>query len=183
MQKTFLIAMQQVRQTALYKPFLASLLLGPLLLWFGALGMNWILQTDMRTNLAQFNHVLQTQVGRGVTAADKIGYVDQANLLRAPSNVTAHAFVPYADVSRAQQATLQKQIGGYYVIPRDFLTHGEIFFYSAERLMDQEKDARFERWVITNLARAENTTNVERIVQPIRTIENETAVPEVMTGL
>lgn len=181
MNKIFLVAAQHVRVIAFWKPFLLALLFGPPLFVLGAMGMGSVFGGDAARAWDTLPQRLAAQMTRGATENERAGYVDDANVLRATRDeAAARNFIAFANKADAQRALVEKNIAGYYVIPSAFIATGDIVFYSEASVADLEMDARFERWVIEKLARAENPARLARIVEPLRQTRSENAITSML---
>jgi ABC-2 type transport system permease protein len=58
-----------------------------------------------------------------------MGYIDQSGLLVANLPEYADQFIPYPDEASARTALLAKEIGGYFVLPADYMQTGKIVVY------------------------------------------------------
>jgi len=173
MHKIFLVAAHHVRLTAFWKPFLLSLVFGPPLIALGFAGMGWLLGDSAQSVEAVANS-WRAQLTREPTTTRKVGYVDAAELLRdIPDTNTYRHFVRYAAEADAQRALTANAIASYYVIPRAYLTNGEIRYESELGWVDAANDALLERWLIFNLARAEGLQKAQRIAEPLKQLPSE----------
>jgi ABC-2 type transport system permease protein len=70
-----------------------------------------------------------TGSGVGPDALAAVGYVDPGGLIRTvPGDVPAGWLVPYPDPATAQAALKTGDVGGYYVIPADYLESGDLTY-------------------------------------------------------
>jgi ABC-2 type transport system permease protein len=58
-----------------------------------------------------------------------MGYIDQSGLLVTNLPEYADQFIPYPDEASARAALLAKEIGGYFVLPADYMQTGKIVVY------------------------------------------------------
>lgn len=175
MHKIFLIAAHHVRQIAFWKPFWLSLIFAPPLIVVGAAVMGWLLNGNPMADLNAVTRTMQTQITRGSAGIQSIGYVDDRGILSSVPDAKAYQhFVPYKDAANAQRALLAQEIAGFYWIPSDYLESGQVTYYSAEQTNDVTNDGLMERWLVWNLAQDRGVPVAQRILDPLKVVQDET---------
>jgi ABC-2 type transport system permease protein len=98
---------------------------------------------------------------------ETIGYVDRADLIEEiPEPVPSDAFRRYPDVTAAQAALEQGEIGAYYVVPSDYRETGEIERVSP-RFPTAPPDTDAFNWVLVrNLFPGSDRERVRRLRWP-----------------
>jgi ABC-2 type transport system permease protein len=77
--------------------------------------------------------VVEEEIANGLPADEAIGYVDQAGLIQElPEDVPADLLLAFPTEDAAREALAAGEIGGYYLIPADFLDSGDIVLISGE---------------------------------------------------
>ena len=77
--------------------------------------------------------VVEEEISNGLPTDEAIGYVDQAGLIHElPEDVPADLLLAFPTEDAAREALAAGEIGGYYLIPADFLDSGDIVLISGE---------------------------------------------------
>ena len=121
---TWLVFRQEIVNTVTRRSFLLTAFGIPLFsaLVFGAVSL--LNRSAPGAVSAIMNPV---QPGTGVPE----GFVDFSGLIEIiPENITEHDLRRFPDVESAKLALIHGEIGGFYVIPADYLEHGQIQFTS-----------------------------------------------------
>jgi ABC-2 type transport system permease protein len=97
----------------------------------------------------------------------QIGYVDNAGVLAQAIDQPDY-FVPFTTDEEARAALDSGQIGGYFVVPRNYLVVGALRFFSAETLPGALQ-AEIRTFLAANLAAQVEGLQVpvERLVEPL----------------
>ena len=79
------------------------------------------------------------------------GYVDEANIISSlPEDVSPEHLRAFASIDRAAQALEVGDIGGYYIIPDDYLNSGEFIYVSPDRTpLSSGGQEWIMRWTLT----------------------------------
>lgn len=73
------------------------------------------------------------EAGRGRLASQALGYVDQAGIVTGlPAALPAGLLRPYPDAAAAASAVAAGEIGGYYIIPADYLSVGRVTYLAPD---------------------------------------------------
>jgi ABC-2 type transport system permease protein len=77
--------------------------------------------------------VVEEEISNGMPSDEAIGYVDLAGLIQEfPEDVPADLLLAFPTEDAARDALAAGEIGGYYLIPADFLDSGDIVLISGE---------------------------------------------------
>jgi ABC-2 type transport system permease protein len=97
------------------------------------------------------------------------GYVDRSGVIDTiPSEIPAEHLVAYADERQAKQALKSGEISAYYVVPKDFLGTGKIYYVYPDTiaLKSDGQDWVIRRTLLLNLLDG-NTELADRIWNPM----------------
>jgi len=126
--RTFLLVIKhEIASTAGRRSFWLTTFLFPALILAVSLGPQ-LLARQMETQ-TQSPIAAPSTGGR----AQSFGYVDAAGIIKQmPPGVSADTLRAFADEAAARAAVIAGQIGGYYLIPRDYLRTGDVVFVAPE---------------------------------------------------
>lgn len=123
--------------------------------------------------------VVEEEISNGMPADEAIGYVDQAGLISEfPEGVPADLLIAFPTEDAARDALAAGEIGGYYLIPADFLDSGSIVLISGEYAPFKSLigSDTIERIVSANLVGDEALAGL--ILSPTGRAENIPLAPE-----
>ena len=104
-----------------------------------------------------------------VSTNSKFGYVDHAGVLDNPVALQGkpQAFVAFADEQTARAALDSKAISAYFILPKDYMSTGEVQSYSYDSVSSTLKED-LAGFLLTNLSRGlENKFPLARIQEPV----------------
>jgi ABC-2 type transport system permease protein len=101
-----------------------------------------------------------------------IGYVDQSGLFAEPGSY-ADIFIPYASAEAARSDVAAGRIGGFYLIPGDYLATGQVTRYATQINVAQEDRALFESFLLDALLADEDPQLVNRLHTPAVVVEHQ----------
>ncbi len=109
-----------------------------------------------------------TSARKSAEAPKPQGYVDLSSLIDAQYITGTTPIKPFADVSAAQVALNNREISGYYLVPQDVLTTGDVKFISNEfsPFEDMSKTQDFRRVLELSLLQGDAAL-LQRIQQPV----------------
>lgn len=126
MGKTFSVLKQEVYVTVTRRSFLFLAFGLPLLSGLILLGVS-----ALNRNAPGAVSSIVSEQGSAATQVD--GYVDTAGLIQTiPASIPSGSLKAYTDEAAAQAALGQNEIDGYYVIPPDYLSNGELTYVREE---------------------------------------------------
>ena len=118
MRSLWLVALHEIKTTASKRSFWVMTLFFPLLIT--VLSLVPLLVVSRSVDSRQ----LDAQTGAG-SAAQPLGYVDAAGIIKQlPPDLSAAAFLAYADEAGARAAVRSGEIGGYFLVPADYVRSG-----------------------------------------------------------
>ncbi len=100
--------------------------------------------------------------------AQNIGYVDQSGLIVAvPDYLPADQLLAFADESEARAAVDTGEIAAFYLIPPDYLQHGQITRFAPQVQFNVGDDTLIESLLRFNLVGLEDPRIAQRLDQPL----------------
>lgn len=148
MKNTWLVAAREFSQKVRSRGFILSSIAVPLVLivvWAGA-GL-----FDRETDPA-LEPAVNEEVGFEPLAEVRIGYVDQADLIRSiPPDLVEELFHAYPDIAAANQALLAGEIDVYYLVPSEYIETGEIRRVSLDLPFGPADTQLFNLVLVSNL--------------------------------
>jgi ABC-2 type transport system permease protein len=114
----------------------------------------------------------------GDLPVEAIGYIDQAGVLQSLPPEFPHGLLAvYPDEAAARLALESGQIGGYYLIPEDYIASGEVVFVAANfRPFGGGTDSLMEYLITYNLL--EDPQSAAIAVNPVARLEQVNVTPE-----
>lgn len=169
MSKVWLVAWGQIKRIALHWSFLIIVCYPPLLvLFFGAYAVfvGWASGLQSTETSAPAPGVVITN---NVAFDQPVGLVDLAGLIQnRPADLAPSQLLTFATEAQAQAATQTGQISGYYLIPADYLTNGQVTYLSPDNVQFTQTDEVIKRLLTFNLAQADGDQVARRVIEPVQ---------------
>jgi ABC-2 type transport system permease protein len=121
---------------------------------------------------------LEQESGRTV-GAPAIGYVDEAGLIATlPSDVPGQVLRSFPDRASAQAALDAGQLSAYYVVPRDYISTGELIVVQQTftPFGNAGDDRLFEYIIVSNLTGDENLATL--VMNPLSGLKEHALAPQ-----
>ena len=169
MKKTLLVMIAEIRVSLHRKTFVLFALALPLVLGLIAL-------TFMIANRGGSEKAPEPVVQAVVTNQ---GYVDEGGLIRTlPAEVTAGELAAYGSRQEAQAALDAGQIGGYFVVPADYLQNGKLTYVARSyNPLEDRVNADTMKWVLlVNLLGGDEQT-AHQVWEPARVTQTQISTP------
>jgi len=175
MQKTFLILKHELITTLSRRSFLFFGVLLPIVAMLGLSAFN-----RFSTSSVQSSDGGQSNQ----PAASPEGFVDNSGLITAlPGDIEAGMLLPYADEADARAALEAGEIGGYFLIPADYLQSGRLDVVRKE-YSPFSSDPRdwVMRWALTYNLLGADLEVAQRVVNPMVLQVQDLSVDQAMEG-
>lgn len=126
MRNLLLVIKHEITSTIGKRSFWFTTFLFPLLILAFAVGPQLLARDAISTEVA-------AGVGGGSLAGQALGYVDQAGIVTGlPAALPAGLLRAYSDAGAAAAAVAAGEIGGYYVIPADYVSAGKVTYLAPD---------------------------------------------------